>query len=121
MTAAPLNQISGMPKISRAFNGWETNITLARITQTISNGLVIETQSNITFKGTVQPLSAEEINLKPEGQRSWQWLDIHCRSGSLNLSTNDRIIYSESKYKIMAIKDYSLNGYIEYHAVKDYE
>jgi hypothetical protein len=116
-----INQISGMPQISTAFAGWMNNITIVRITQTIVNGFSEDAEEQITFKGTIQPLNPRSIALKPEGQRDWEWLQIHCFAGNLNLVPNDRIIYNSIKYKIMASLDYSLNNYIEYHLVRDYE
>lgn len=116
-----LNQISGMPKISSAFRGWTSLITLATITQIIVDGFVTDEEDSISFYGVIQPLTQEELELKPDGERSWQWLMIHCAAGTLNLSTNDKIIYNGTHYKIMAIKDYSLNAYVEYHAARDYE
>ena len=119
--AKSLNQISGMPKMGAAFRGWMATVTLKKIIQTVVNGLVTDTDTLIRFKGVVQPLDPEQINLKPEGQRSFEWLQIDCFSGPQNLTTNDRIIYNSTPYKIMGVFDYSQNGYIEYHAVRDYE
>lgn len=104
-----------------AFAGWMTKITLIVIQQTVVDGFVIDTESKVTFQGTVQPLSPEQVQLKPDGQRSWQWLQIHCLAGALNLVTNDKFIYNDIRYKIMAVLDYSLNNYVEYHAVRDFE
>ena len=84
-------------------------------------GLVTETTATVTFKGVIQPLDKEAIALKPEGERSWEWLQIHAIAGSLNLKTNDKIQFNANKYKIMALLDYSASGFIEYHAVRDYE
>lgn len=117
----PANNISGMPKMRAAFAGWFQSIILNIVTQTIEDGLVIETIKQKSFRGIIQPLSAEELRLKPEGERSWPWLQIHAIAGSLNLNTNDKIQYNGIKYKIMAVLDYSLNGFIEYHGVRDFE
>lgn len=107
--------------MSSAFSGWMKSITLKVISQTIDAGIVSDTETDYTFQGTIQPLSPEQIQLKPEAQRSFQWLQIHCKTGSQALNTNDRISYSGKKYKVMTKLDYSLNGFIEYHAVEDYE
>ena len=115
-----INQISSMPKMGLAFNGWQNTITLKIITQTVTNGLITQQEVTKTFKGVIQPLSPKEINLKPEGQRAFAWLQIHCFSGDLNLNVNDRIFYNNKTYKLMAILDYSLNNYIEYHLTEDF-
>lgn len=113
--------ISGMPVMSAAFAGWMKSISLKVITQTIDNGLVTDSETTVSFTGTIQPLSPEQIMLKPEAQRSFQWLQIHVKTGSSELSSNDRIEYSGKKYKVMQKLDYSLNGFFEYHAIEDYE
>lgn len=114
--------MSGMPQTVIAFDGWTKQITLGVITQQIINGFPVDTQEDIYFNGTIQPLSPRKIALKPEGQRSWEWLQIHClSSGAVNLQPNDRVVYMGQKYKIMANNDYSLNGYIEYQLIRDFQ
>lgn len=115
-----IDQLSGMPQMSAAFEGWQMNITVVRITQTIVEGLSIDTEEQIYFQGTIQPFAPKAIALKPEGQRDWGWLQIHCFTSDFNLLPNDRILYNNQKYKVMATLDYRLNNYIEYHAVEDY-
>jgi hypothetical protein len=122
MGLEPLNMASGMPQMGAAFAGWETTLTLSKRAQQVSNdGLVAYTDTEIFFQGVVQPLMAEKIALKPEGQRSWQWLQIHCFSGAQNLATNDQITYNGKLYKVMEIFDYSLDNYIEYHCCYEYQ
>jgi hypothetical protein len=77
----------------------------------------------MNFMGTWQPLSAEKIALKPEGERSWKWIQLHCRNGLKNLETNDLVIRDgeKTRYKVMERLDYSLSGFIEYHLVEDFQ
>lgn len=115
-----LNQIVGMPQIGAAFAGWQQTITLLKITQAIVNGLSQDTAVSMTFRGVIQPLSPKMIALKPEGQRAWEWLQIHCFSQPINLTTNDRFIWAGKTYKIMAENDYSASNFVEFHAVADF-
>lgn len=117
----PISKLSGMPRMKSAFAGWMQSISLNKVTQSIVDGLVVEKISNICFKGVIQPFSAQQLILKPEGERSWQWLKIHSVTGCLDLKTNDKIQYNGIKYKVMSIWDYSLNGFVEYDVVRDYE
>lgn len=120
--AKKLNQITAMPQMKAAFAGWTYAISLQVVTQEVrDNGFVDNTESSINFKGVIQPLQPNKIMLKPEGQRSFEWLQIHCLDRNVDLSTNDRIIYNDRKFKVMAKNDYGLNNYIEYHAIEDYE
>ena len=112
---------NGMPNMSNTLTGWEIPLTLVKIKQSIIQGDVIKTEQVINFLGVWQPLRDEELQFKPENQRSWSWYWIHAKSGTLNLQTQDKIIFENKRYKVMAVKDYSLNGFIEYQVVRDYE
>lgn len=109
------------PQMDSALNNWETPLTLVKITQSIVDGDVIKSETPINFMGVWQPLRDEQLQFKPEGQRSWSWYWIHAKAGTLNLQTQDKIIFQGKRYKVMSVKDYSLNGYIEYQVVLDYQ
>jgi len=109
-----------IPKIQFALNCWESPITMIKITQAIVDYQTVNTEEAITFKGVIQPLTAEALKVRPLEERSWEWLMIHTRT-SVELATGDLIEYNGKKFKVMFEKDYSLNGYYEYHLVKNYE
>lgn len=111
----------GFPQMAEVLTGWETSITLVKIVQSIVEGDRVTTEENITFLGVIQPLRTDQLMAKPENMRSWEWLWIHAKSGDLNLQTGDKIRYNNTLYKVMGKKDYSLNGYVEYEIVKDYQ
>lgn len=112
---------NGMPNMASTLNGWEVSLTFIKITQTIVDGEVVKTESPINFMGVWQPLRDEELQFKPENQRSWSWYWVHAKSGTLNLQTQDKFLFQDKRYKVMSVKDYSLNGFIEYQVVRDYE
>lgn len=112
---------TGLPQMSNTLNGWEVPLTLTKITQKVVDGDSVKTEEKINFQGVFQPLREDQLQSKPEGQRSWSWYWIHAKSGTLNLHTQDKIIFEGTKYKVMAVKDYSLYGYIEYQVILDYE
>jgi hypothetical protein len=112
---------SGMPQIGAAFAGWATKITLLKHVEKVVDGIVIANDIPISFSGTLQPLSARAIALKPEGQRSWTWLQIHCFARAVNLIPGDQVVWNGDIYKVTEIKDYRLSGYIEYHLAKDFQ
>lgn len=118
---ANLKALSGMPNMSQTLTGWEVPLTLVKVTQDVVDGLLFTTETEITFQGVWQPLRDEQLELKPEGQRSWEWIWIHAKAGTLNLQTADKVIFNQKRYKVVNIKDYSLNGFIEYQLVEDYE
>ena len=112
---------TGLPQMSNTLNGWEIPLTLTKVVQKIVNGDRVTEEQLINFQGVFQPLRDEQLQYKPEGERSWSWYWIHAKAGTLNLKTQDKIIFENKKYKVMSVKDYSLYGYIEYQVVADYE
>ena len=119
--AKTLDKQSGLPTMGAALSGWAKNLTIGIVTQVVApDGDSQNTVNNVNFMGMIQPLSIRALTLKPEGQRSWSWLQIHALSGTLNLKTQDLIIIDNVQYKVMGVFDYSRDGYREYHVVGDY-
>lgn len=116
-----LNALSGMPQMDTTLFGWEVPLTLEKVYQDVVEGDFTYTTQKINFKGVWQPLKNEVLQLKPEGQRSWSWYWIHAVTGTLNLETGDKVIFNGERYKVIEKKDYSLNGFVEYQVIKDYE
>lgn len=112
---------SGMPQMNTTLTGWEVPLTLVKIVQSVVEGDLQTTETQITFKGVWQPLKDEALELKPEGQRSWEWIWIHAQSSQLNLETADKVIFNNKRYKVMEKKDYGLNSFVEYQLCRDYE
>lgn len=111
---------TSMPQMGATLSGWEVPLQLDKLTQGIDRGLVTTLIETINFQGVWQPLKDEQLQFKPEGQRSWTWIWIHAKAGTLNLTTQDKVIFNDKRYKVMTVKDYSLNGYIEYELVLDF-
>lgn len=112
---------SGMPQMSSTLVGWEVPLVIIKITQNVIDGDLVTSEQTFNFRGVWQPLKDEALELKPEGQRSWEWIWVHARTSELNLETADKVIFQNKRYKVMTKKDYGLNGYVEYHLCRDYE
>ena len=110
-----------LPSLRSTLNGWEQPITLQRRIQNVVNGLLVTTYEDITFRGVVQAMSDEKLQFKDIGERSWEWYWVHAKAGTLNLETQDKIIYNGNRYVVLARKDYSPYGFIEYEIVRDYD
>lgn len=118
-----INQLSAnLPDVSEVMNGWEVSMTANYVTQAVVDGAVVDTEVNKPIKGIMQPLKAEEILLKDEGQRSFDWYLVQVREAIYGeLFTTQILIINSVPYKIKAKKDWVLNGYREYHAIRDFE
>ena len=117
-----LSSLTAMPQMNTTLKGWEVPLTLQKIIQGIVDGDKTEIIKTYKFKGVWQPLRAEELQSIPDmGMRSWEWIWIHAEAGSLNLETGDKVIFLKKRFKVMQVKDYSLNSFVEYMLVRDYE
>ena len=112
---------SGMPQMDTTLTGWEVPLVIIQITQDVIDGELITSRKQINFKGVWQPLRDEALELKPEGQRSWEWIWIHARATELNLETADKVLFKGKYYKVIQKKDYGLNSFVEYELCRDYE
>ena len=112
---------SGMPQMGNTLNGWEVPLTLVKITQNVVDGDLTTTETTYNFMGVFQPFSMQQLALLPEGQRSWSHYWLHIKSSSFDLKTADKFIFENKRYKVIELKDYHLNGFIEYHVILDYE
>lgn len=110
-----------LPRPQLGINMWSQSSRAKVITQVVDEYGNVEDQiSFFNFDGVIQPLKPEEIKLKDEGQWSWDWYWFHTKP-DVYLQTNDRVVYKNVEYKIMAVKDYSDYGHIEYHCIKDWQ
>lgn len=120
-SSVPLSQATGgLPNVGGALLSWFRPMVFGVVVQAIESFEVAETITSVNFKGVWQPLSAEQLKIKPEGERSWDWYMVHS-DPSLILQTQDKITYLGVIYKVMATKNYKEYGYNYYELIKDYQ
>lgn len=123
--ANKINKISdinwGLPNLTNALRGWEVPIIADYIKQEEINGDIVNISEQKRIRGVLQPLKAQEVNLKPEGQRAWSWYELHISPEFKELQVEQYVHINGNKYKIMAVKNYDMYGYLEYHCVRGYD
>ena len=123
MKLNPVNVNLGkrLPRPQLGINMWSQGARAKVIRQVVDAYGNVDNQTFFfNFDGVIQPLRPEEIKVKEEAQWSWDWYWFHTLQ-NVKLTTNDRIFYKNVEYKIMAVKDYSDYGHIEYHCIKDWQ
>ena len=110
-----------VPNVADVVQGWLSSLTASRVSKTIEDGDVIETYSIIRFSGMIQPLSGIELEIKPEGERHWEWVKIY--TDYSNFYVDDCITIQGFNYRIRHKMPYEKYGYgfYKYECVKDYE
>jgi len=115
-----LCDLPSMPDNSNAVMRLLSPLIFEKLQVTNVNGLAQKVPIVIKTLASIQPLSSRALTVKPEGERSWQWYQIHTGT-NVDLKNNDRIRIRGILYKVMAKFDYSRNGFYEFHAVLDFE
>lgn len=116
----PINVATGtVPNVNAAMTNWFQPMTFGIVSKTIGGFQAVETMTKVSFQGVIQPLSAQRLYLKPEGQRAWTWLLLHA-DPSLILEVDSVVTYRGVQTRVMARKDYRIYGYVEYELVQDW-
>ena len=115
-----LNQTPGtLPSVGGVLSNWFQKVQFITVQKIIMNYQVFEVFTQNSFKGVCQPMSAKQMQIKPEGQRNWSWFTIHATPDLL--LQNDDVIYIDNlRLRVMDQQDYSKYGYVEYHAQQDF-
>lgn len=108
-----------LPNVQDAMTSWFQVLTFTKIKKEIVNFQLVETSESTTFCGVRQPFTAQQLSMKPDGQRNWKWETIHAFP-NLILKPDDVIVFSGCVYRVMQKTDYKEYGYIEYQIVQDY-
>lgn len=117
----PLNEqpAGTVPDVGGAMRDWFQPMVFEPVTKMTKAFQVVETGTPIAFQGVIQPLSPRRLQLKPEGQRAWTWLELHA-DPVLSLNVDEVVIYQGVQTRIMARDDFQLYGYVRYELVQDY-
>lgn len=116
----PLGTDTGtLPDVGGALRDLFQPLVFIITMKVVINYQVKEVPTPVPFRGVIQPLSNQDLFIKPEGQRSWYWLQLHAEP-TLALTTDQVVSYLGKPTRIMAVKDYTNYGYIEYHLVQDW-
>jgi hypothetical protein len=111
--------VAPMPTMRSTIMGWFRPITLVVIRKQTVDFETKETEVALETRGTVQPFSATQLAIKPEGERAWKWKMIHA-TPDLVLSAGEVINYRGTKLRIMRQFPYDENGFVQYEAIEDY-
>jgi hypothetical protein len=94
-------------------------MTFKKITKALLNFSIIEVATAFDTLGVRQPMKPQDLAMKPEGQRQWQWETMHTIPNVI-LVPDDVIEFSSIRYRVMSKTDWKEYGYIEYTIVRDF-
>lgn len=109
-----------LPNVSDAMANWFQLLTFTKITKQTVNFKLVETRTDFSFYGVKQPFTAQQLEMKPEGQRTWKWFTVHAYP-NLVLVPDEVIFFGTQNFRVMQKLDYLEYGYLEYHIAQDYQ
>lgn len=116
----PLNVQTGtIPNLGGALLDWFQYLTFTPVVKTVVAFQALETGTPVSFWGIVMPMTGRQLAMKPEGERSWNWITIYAQS-VLPLKPDDVIIFLNIQYRVMGSKSFQLYSYVTYDLVEDY-
>lgn len=111
---------SGLPQVGEVLPSWFQPLTFDIITKSLVDYEVQEVIVPVSTQGVRQPMTAQQIAIKPEGQRAWRWETLHCLP-NVPLRIDDIVVFGEKRYRVMQKWDWSEYGYYEFHICEAYE
>ena len=105
------------PDMSDVLSGFSETIKFAVVSKAIVDYEVSETKSSIEyFTGVKQPLSAQKLRVKPEGQRTWRWWTMW---STKQLKLDDIIKDNcNREYRVMESSDWREAGHFVYELIE---
>lgn len=104
-----------IPAVDDALWGLDETEQLRVITKTFVDFEVVESNDDgpaIWIDGILQPMNSQDLVIKPEGQRTWQWWTLYTES-MLDL---DWVVVNPdgARLRVMGSKDWQGGGYRVY-------
>lgn len=109
-----------VPDVSNGVMNLMQNVTVGVMQKVNLNGYATEIPLYISTMATKEPFSAQQLEIKPEGQRAWSWFRMRILIDVI-LKTDDRFVMNDLKYRVMRSSEYTEYGYNEYDVVLDYQ
>jgi len=110
----------GLPQMAQSVQTLMIPMSVAILSVENVGGFAQTTERMKRTMGCKQPASAEQISIRPEGERSWKFFTFHCLP-DLVLTTGDRITINGSRYRVMEKSDFTEYGYLEYLVAEDFQ
>jgi hypothetical protein len=108
-----------LPSVTSAVQAFFRPLILVFVQKTVVDFEISEARKELRCLGTIQPFSARELRIKPEGQRSWNWQMLHT-TPEVKLKNDMEFTAQGIRYRVMSQLGYQNYGYIMYELVQDY-
>ena len=99
-----------LPSLTSAIDTISQRIYFKQVSKSIVDYENSEAVSSMQWcPGSIQPMPAEELLVKPEGQRSWKYWRLFTQQTLLQ--DNELIDSNNRRYRVMATEDWTQAGF----------
>lgn len=113
------SSLNSLPNLGDVINSWASDYTAYIIKKEIKNYILVETKRKIHFKGIVQNLNKQELQLKPIGERNWRWYELH---STKKFNNDDVIEINKIRYRIISTRNNdTYYGFWAYNLLLDFD
>lgn len=109
---------ASLPNVNNALAGWQQPMQFIVVTKSVVNFKNVETSVITNFQGVIVPFTAQQLLIKPEGQRGPKWQMLYA-DPSLDLKLDDQVLYQGRTFRVKGLSDYSQYGYLQYELQED--
>jgi len=102
-----------LPNLSNTVKRFSQDVNLIRVTTTVINHKPVEEETNIAIKAVIQPADKEKLNID-KIDYSLKYILINSTD---EMRIKDKLEYKSTKYRIIAVEDFSDYGY--YRAIAE--
>lgn len=113
-------QVCPAPSMRGTVLGWFKPLTMIFVTTTMKDGQAQAVERELKTSGMIQAGDPEKLEMKAEGERSWEWFVLHTLP-NVQMQTDDRVSLAGVKYRVMSRTDWAANGFMRYNLIKDYQ
>lgn len=102
-----------IPNMKDALSGFTRRMQFATVSKTATDYESAETKASVAwFSANVQPITPQRLQMKPEGQRTWKFLD----AWTTQLLNVDDIVKDrcQKEYRVLSKQDWSEAGFYQY-------
>lgn len=115
----PLDFTGNLPNVSGTIRGYFRPMQLNLIARTTENMVEKIAEQLFECAGVIQPFTATQLRLKPEGERAWKWNLLHT-TPDVELAAGQNFEIKGVPYRIMGKAPWSDYGMNIYEVVEDY-
>lgn len=115
-----INLSGSIPSVEDALSDWLKTIKIGVTTKSVVDFQLSESIEYIDVLAVLQPFTTKQLQIKPEGQRSWEWHTLHIKGTHQEFCLDDHVFIDGMRFRIMQKFEWQRYGFIEYQIIQDF-